>query len=320
MNSNVIIAGSGRSGTTWVLDSLADANHMRTVFEPLHPIGVPDAAGFAHAYIPTDKRAPEARLFMERVFSGRFSCLWTNYRIRPDRFNPLRNSPVTIYNHTMKSMQLLRAFGSRSDRSGQVVKFIRANLMLPWLAREFGHPIILVVRHPCAVVASRLKLSSSDWSAGKALDRYRHSEAICELINKRFCVDISRPMSAVAALASVWCIENVLPMEWAAAAGYAVVPYESLLVEPDKAWHRVTDHLGLASVPGGELLSSPSQQSSVDMRTKTFTPAHVERWKKELNKQARDEIGRVLDRFEVRVYNANDAMPASDPMPSRTDT
>jgi len=38
MHGMKLIAGSGRSGTTWVLDALADANDLRPVFEPLHPM------------------------------------------------------------------------------------------------------------------------------------------------------------------------------------------------------------------------------------------------------------------------------------------
>ena len=37
MNDLLIIAGSGRSGTTWVLDAVAEANQLRTKFEPLGP-------------------------------------------------------------------------------------------------------------------------------------------------------------------------------------------------------------------------------------------------------------------------------------------
>jgi hypothetical protein len=45
-----IIAGSGRSGTTWVLDALAEANALRPVFEPLHPLAIPQARPFAYRY------------------------------------------------------------------------------------------------------------------------------------------------------------------------------------------------------------------------------------------------------------------------------
>jgi hypothetical protein len=309
MAAPVIIAGSGRSGTTWVLDSLAEANRCRTIFEPLHPVGVPAASRFAYQYVRPDAQAPELRAFMDRVFSGEMRSLWADYRIRPDRFNPLRYNPIAIYLHIKKARQLLGKYAFRNDLSGHIVKFIRANLMLPWLARQYGLPMVLVIRHPCAVVASRLRLTPKDWSAEKALGRYRDNEAVYELIGERFGVDIAEPMSAAASLGCVWCIENVLPVEWAGREAYMVVAYENLLMRPETEWRRVTDYLGLESVPGAALLGSPSQQTSLDMHGRTFTPQHVERWRTQLSAEDTAAVAEVLERFGCNTYSVDSTMP-----------
>ena len=309
MTTPVIVAGSGRSGTTWVLDSLAEVNRRRTVFEPLHPIGVPAASRFAYQYVKPDAHDPELRAFMDRVFSGEMRSLWANYRIRPDRFNPLRYGPISIYLHMQKSMQLLSKYAFRRDPSGLIVKFIRANLMLPWLARQYGYPIILVVRHPCAVVASRLKLSTADWSAEKALGRYRDNKAVHELIGERFNVDLAQPMSDAAALSCVWCIENVLPLEWAAQENYKVVAYENLLMHPETEWRRVVDYLGLEKIPDTELLVAPSQQSAPDMSDRKFTPQHIERWRTQLSSGDIAAVAGMMERFGSDLYSVDSAMP-----------
>lgn len=309
MTTPVIIAGSGRSGTTWVLDSLADANRMHAVFEPLHPIGVPAARRFAHRYVEAGADAPELKAFMDRVFSGRMRNPWVNYRIRTDRFNPLRNNPIAIYLHMRKSALLLKTYAFRRGLSGQVVKFIRANLMLSWLARQYAYPTILVVRHPCAVIASRLKLSSADWSAEKAVGRYRDDKIIADLIGDRFGVDLARPMSPAAALACVWCVENVLPLEWAEREKYGVVAYEDLLVNPETEWRRVVDYLGLTVIPGSDLLGTPSQQSSQEMRERKFTAAHIERWRSQLESNAIDDVAYILEQFGTGMYSIDSAMP-----------
>jgi hypothetical protein len=246
---------------------------------------------------------------MELVFSGRMRSLWANYRIRPDRFNPLNNNLFSAYLHVKKSAGLLKTLAFRRGLSGQAVKFIRANLMLPWLTRQFGLPTILVVRHPCAVVASRLKLSAADWSAEKAVSRYRDNRVIYEMIGDKFGFDLARPMSMGAAFASVWCVENVLPLEWAEQEKYSVVAYENLLVHPQTEWKKVVSHLELSGVPGSELLETPSQQSSIDMREKIFTPAHIERWKSQLSPDVLDDVGSILEQFGVNFYAIDSAMP-----------
>ena len=78
--SPLIIAGSGRSGTTWVLDAIAYANGLRTVFEPLHPQGVRKARGFAYRYVEDTASEPELAAFLTHIFTGQLRCLWTKYR------------------------------------------------------------------------------------------------------------------------------------------------------------------------------------------------------------------------------------------------
>src|SRR5262245_32752648 len=65
-----IIAGSGRSGTTWVQDVLADANALRPIFEPLHPLAVPQADPFAYRYLRPAVEQAAAAAFLTRVFEG----------------------------------------------------------------------------------------------------------------------------------------------------------------------------------------------------------------------------------------------------------
>src|SRR5687767_5176483 len=75
-----LVAGSGRSGTTWVLDALATANGLRPVFEPLHPQVSHIGEQFAHRSLAADECRPELRAFLDSVINqGRYP-LWTRYR------------------------------------------------------------------------------------------------------------------------------------------------------------------------------------------------------------------------------------------------
>lgn len=61
---------------------------------------------------------------------------------------------------------------------GRVVKSIRANLFLKWIKLKIPHiPIVYIIRHPCAVVSSRIKLN---WS-GEELSIRKSDE---KLINE----------------------------------------------------------------------------------------------------------------------------------------
>ena len=67
-NNPLVIAGSGRSGTTWVLDVIAKANNLRPVFEPLCQRGVVEARAFGRRYVRENAYEPELERFMAKVF------------------------------------------------------------------------------------------------------------------------------------------------------------------------------------------------------------------------------------------------------------
>jgi len=121
-NAPIIIAGSGRSGTTWVLDAIARANNLRTIFEPLNPVGHPSAKHLANRYVRDDTDFPELKRFMDKVFSGNLKSLWANYRIRPDRLRPNMHKSESLrqklgslkYNYTRLATNCLKYHKDRS--------------------------------------------------------------------------------------------------------------------------------------------------------------------------------------------------------------
>ena len=58
------IAGSGRSGTTWIQDALAAANGLRPVFEPLHPYLSDIGGRYAHRAMSADEEHAELKAFL----------------------------------------------------------------------------------------------------------------------------------------------------------------------------------------------------------------------------------------------------------------
>jgi len=307
-HETIVIAGSGRSGTTWVQDSIAEANNLRTIFEPLNPAGVPAAQEFAYRFVDPDTDDPALAGFMDQVFSGGYRSLWMNYRMSPSRFNVLREGLPNTIHAAGKMYRHYKKYKTNKSQA-RIVKFIRANLMLPWLVRRYELPLLFVTRHPCAVLASRLQLGGEDWTSQLSLDRYRQDPCVAQLVMNQYGVDLARPFSPVASLTAVWCIENLFAINWSAQAGYMVTAYESLLGSPDSEWQRVVDGLGLQQLPGKSLLQSPSQQVSSEMQGKTFSKDHVSKWKSALTDDQLGEVATVLTMFGCSVYSVDSDFP-----------
>ena len=310
---HIIIAGSGRSGTTWIQDVLAEANSLRTIFEPLHPMGVPRARHLAHRYVGAEEDNPDLRRFFDDLFAGRLTGLWPDYRIRPDRFNLVTHGLREFFQNTRKLVRHRRKYRDHRSRDSVVVKFIRANLMLSWIARHYDVPILFVVRHPCAVIASRMKIGGGDWDARKALERYLVDRRLIDLIRERYGVDITRTdLAQEELLAMVWCIENMLPISWSTVYGFEVVSYEGLMTAPETEWRRVVNGLELLHVPDEKLLGAPSQQVAPDMRNKEVGISNSAKWKSELSDRQLDRIDKVLKEFGCTSYSIDNEffMPA----------
>ena len=156
-----IVAGYGRSGTTWVLDVLAQANGLRTIFEPLHPQAIARAAPHAHQYLGRHDEDESLKALFEHFLFGDVHSIWADYRIRTGWLNPRLEK--------LRSWKDVKSAGSRFGRGRKyyfryrnqrhrpqrIIKVIRGNMMIGWLQRTFDARVVFMVRHPAAVVLSQ---------------------------------------------------------------------------------------------------------------------------------------------------------------------
>ncbi|MEO0491913.1 MAG: hypothetical protein AAF081_00705 [Actinomycetota bacterium] len=131
--TTTVVAGAGRSGTTWLAELLAGAFDALEVFEPLHPQQTPAGeAGFGHlgALAPDESLTASQRTYLHAALAGEIRSSWT---IRPVSARP--------------------AMGART----RLIKFVRANGYLHQLAPLTARPPIVIVRGPIATVSSQLR-------------------------------------------------------------------------------------------------------------------------------------------------------------------
>ncbi|MEM9057237.1 MAG: sulfotransferase [Pseudomonadota bacterium] len=312
-----VIAGSGRGGTTWVLDALATANGLRPIFEPLHPQGVPRAARFAYACADGDAVPDGCEAFFADVFNGRLKSLWSDYRVRRDRLTP----QLATLSSTTRVRQFYRRWrklarnrkryrpGLSTERC--LVKLIRGNLMLDWLKRRFDARIVLIVRHPGAVVESQMRLSGSDWDPFRLLDAYTRQPAFKARYGARCAAVLDRQLTRAEAHAAVWCVENQLPLEAGSGASYSVVHYESLVEDPERQWPRMVEWLGLDTVPPASLVKRPSQQTSMASLDAALDQTRRPGWMERLPAIDSEQVQGVLSAFGVNAYRMDEPLPAS---------
>ncbi len=198
--SSVFLAGSGRSGTTWVSEIVNHRNGYRLLFEPFHPGKVAICEGFRRKqYLRPDDRREEYLEPARRVLTGGLRDFWT------DRFN--------------------RKFVAKR----RLIKDIRANLLLGWMHANFPEmPLVLLLRHPCAVAASRLALGWRD-----NLSETMEQEELVEDFLGPLEAEIRAAREDFERHVFLWCIENYVPLRQFGRGEIHLAFYENFLARPE---------------------------------------------------------------------------------------
>lgn len=205
-NDAIVLAGSGRSGTTWIADVLGQLfrGRLQPIFEPLMPRWnsvirnltgwhAPEHFGSSYYLRPGDSH-PRWRAHLESILQGRFRNYWTDHeRVTyfPDRY---------------------------------LIKFIRANLMLGFLAKEFAPRIVYVVRDPCAVVASRI---ANGWPVC-IRDYLEQPDLVADFLEP-YTRRIAMEDSLVGRHAIAWSIENRVAQRDLGGLPHLTIDYDAVL-------------------------------------------------------------------------------------------
>ncbi len=272
----VVLASSPRSGSTWVFEMLNQSREYRAIFEPFHPSRVPALRAARHReYRRPGERCPELEATFARLFAGELSNRWM------DRFN------------------------RRWVSARRLVKTVRSNLVLPWLAERFpSMPLVLLLRHPCAVAASRKRLR---WGTNVAP----------LLAQPKLCQDYLGPHLALMQSADTfereiyrWAVSQLVPLSLLRRGQALVVFYEDLVRLPEQhsrvlfgytrtPWPQAA--LVEARVPSALALrkdSSLGSTQSLSSWRHAFTSSQLER------------ADRILQRFGLDVlYTTEDDLP-----------
>jgi hypothetical protein len=271
---SVFLAGSGRSGTTWLSGVINHGGAYRYVFEPFNPARV---SAFEHFRSKQYLRPDDAREeFLEParlVLTGALKNSWT------DGFN--------------------RKFVVRR----RLIKDIRANLLLGWMRANFpGMPIVLLLRHPCAVVASRLALGWKD-----NLHETMEQEDLVEDFLLPVEAEIRAARDDFERHLLLWCIDNYVPLRQFGRDQIHLIFYENLLMSPEDELRSLFGFLG--EDLDGRIYDKLARPSPLSRRDAPLPS--VDGWRTRVGARRLERAGEILALFGLdRVYGEG---PMPDP-------
>jgi GT2 family glycosyltransferase len=275
--NTVIITGNGRSGTTWIAELLNFDNSYRLIFEPLLASQVPLCTSFVdQQYLRPGDSDPAFLDPMKIIVSGRLRNRWSDH---------LNRQP----------------FPRR-----RLIKEIRANLLLRWVQSHFPEiPLILLLRHPCAVSSSWRRMG---WEYD--LDVFLKQDSLMADFLSPFRAAMERVDSPLEASLYAWCIQTFVPLQQFKRDQIHLAFYENFCANPRLEVARLFAFLRR---PVDErifaVMDRPSSRTNRPKRKLPSRTDLVGGWRDSFSAQDLRRVGDVVRSFGLDPIYGEDGMP-----------
>ena len=289
MSDTIIISGSPRAGTTWLMEVISILPNYKTIFEPLHKGWFPEVEKIGlgdRPYLPPDKKSPKIYDYFEHTLTGRILSRLPHF--------PLYDIPKRLISNKL------------------IVKFVRANRLLPWIAKNFKvRGIYYIIRHPCATISSQLKSKCTGYlrrTKGNLKDVIPDKKLVLKEAlkipeirkNKNLISKLNKINSKIEILATAWCLDNYTPLNQKDPRWITII-YENLITNWNKEIQKIFKYIG-EKIPKQvhRMYKKPSQTSE---RTDYIgTKKQVEKWKTTLSENQIKQIFKITDWFGFKLY------------------
>jgi hypothetical protein len=298
----ILIAGTPRSGTTWLMDIMTTIPDYTSLFEPINPVWFPESfqVGFkSRTYLPVDKNWKEGEDYLRKIFTGKMVSRVPNYQLNLE-------------------VIMRRLLGHKL-----IIKAVRLNRMLPWITKRFKlRGVFFIIRHPCAVISSQLKTGFYGYHPSSPpyndicpnLDDILEEASMINGLDTDLLNKLKKIKSKEEILAAAWCLDNYVPLSYPKPHPWTTVIYEKLAKEGEKEITRYFNEIGEKKIPS--LAIKHSKRASLVTITdeaKNVSQAGVQlsKWKKSLSEKQIERILRIVSDFGLDFYS-NDPEPDYD--------
>lgn len=281
--NNHYIFSDPRGGSTWLMEIIQTITKEPVIWEPLH-LGIKDnpfkTINFGwRQHIPEVSEWKEAKELFDKLFSGKI-----------------------LADNILYKSSFLQVLNSKS----LLFKICRGNALLPWLTNNysFNFKPIFLIRHPFAVVSSQLSHGAWDYP----FVNYHIPDTPYNDNYKRHSAFLKTIKTKEEALVAEWCLANSEPLshkdnnkKW------LTINYEEFVLNPEKTLIRILTSWEInydLSLIDYKKNSSTTKDDSPDIIIDRLSS-----WQNKLNKNQLENMGNVLDYFEIDIYSKNNSLP-----------
>jgi hypothetical protein len=293
--NNIIISAYPRGGSTWLENILSNIiKRSITYYEPLNLTINHDLKNFNFSwrqFIPESESWPEVEDYFNNMFNG-------------------KNLKRYLIQHPNSTY---RSFLDFAFPKTIIYKFCRLNLMLPWIVNNFHtKPPILLVRHPCAIIASQIEFGRKYGSGYADIGSiFTYPECPYNDFYYKYSYILDKVDNPIKNLAAWWCLSHIVPLNHKKNnVSWTTVFFEDLLTDPIECLQLITKSLSLNESTELALKKYhlPSR-TSINDKNEIDPLVQLRKWKISLSKTEIMDIIGILDQFELSNYYDDSVLP-----------
>lgn len=280
----VFVVGNGRSGTSWLGETLGQAQGVLYYREPCHPhrngINGASADAIWCRHVPMGGRDGFFEYTLDAAFRGHF---WRG-----------AGHGLGAYRHRL------------GQKPRIVVKDVASFLSLEWVAARWQPDVVVILRHPGAYAASVLNLRQDPQEVAR-LRILCATDSLRDLLGARLepLARISDPAEAAVA---AWAIRTAAFAEAAARhPEWQVVFYEDLAQEPLAGFRALYDRLGLpwSDAIAARIRAKTSAEAEGAFTTARVSHSRIHAWRDQLSPDQARRIRQIIAPFGLPYYSAS---------------
>jgi len=302
IKDTILVAGSPRSGTTWLMEILGTLPEYAYLFEPLNPIWFPESfeVGFrSKTHIKPESNWSEGEEYLKKIFAGQIANL------------PIKDNTISDILHSFSIKNVMNHFlGNKL-----IVKSTNMNRILPWITKRFQlKNTFFIIRHPCATIASQIKTGLCGYRPNfppycdifPTIDDILNEMAEIDDFDSNLVNKLKNIKTKEEVLAASWCLDNYFILSHAKTYPLTTIIYEKLVNEGQNEIKRIFDSIDVKNIPKSaySCLKKPSALTlKEDYKFINMPDQQLSKWKKQLSEKQIEKILKIVSYFDIALYS-----------------
>ena len=290
IHDNIFLFSQPRSGSTWLAETLCSIPESAMIDEPLWR---GSAFGYGRLPDPETARCKETKdlnfYFYQPIPQGE------EWPEAEEFFRKLLNVELPYIGLFMETdiSKLLK-------RTSFVFKFCWGNLLLPWLIDQFSIRPIVLIRHPCAVVASQLHFWNYNLDPRFNVPEFHFNDYFKQYESILRQVDTPEKHLAAMWALNIKLIENhpYRSSKW------LTITYENLYEQYDNEISQIFSWIK-RPIPDNiqERKRVPSKSTKAHSLKYINSETQIDSWRDVLSLKQTSDILEIVSAFEIKTYS-----------------